>query len=89
MNNLTNWRDELKATMSTFGETLADIVSCTLTEAELGVEFDGGYGGHNGKAFTCWTTNRVYFPVVYDGAEWVGSVPRNPNGEATRHQGGE
>jgi hypothetical protein len=30
----------------------------------------------------------VYFPACYDGAEWVGSVSRNPDGKATRHQGG-
>jgi hypothetical protein len=50
--------------------------------------FNSGYGGANGAFFTVWTENRVYFPVGYDGAEWVTSVPRNPNGEATRHVGG-
>jgi hypothetical protein len=66
-----------------------DGMVCTLTAEELQVEFYGGYGGHNGKSFTAWTDARVYFPVVYDGAEWVGSAPRNPCDEATEHQGGE
>lgn len=31
----------------------------------------------------------VYFPLCYDGgSEWVGSVPRNPNGVLTMHLGG-
>jgi hypothetical protein len=65
------------------------VIAHTLTEDELHRQFDAGYGGSEGRPFTLWTTNRVYFPGVYDGAEWVASVPRNPNGEATRHVGGE
>lgn len=38
--------------------------------------------------FTLWTKNRVYFPAVYDGDEWVHSVPRHPNNEATEPVGG-
>lgn len=30
----------------------------------------------------------VYFPLCYDGSEWVGSVSRNPNGVSTMHLGG-
>lgn len=52
-------------------------------------EFDNGYGGAEGMPFTLWTEERVYFPVVYDGAEWVASVPRNPCDEATDHVGGQ
>ena len=54
----------------------------------LGRKFDDGYGGPEGCWFTVWTTNRVYFPTVYDGAESVRSVPRNPCEEATPHVGG-
>ena len=42
------------------------------------VEFDSGYGGVEGIAFMLWTGSYVYFPIMYDGAEWVESVPRNP-----------
>lgn len=28
----------------------------------------------------------VYFPLCYDGSEWVGRVTRNPDGKATDHQ---
>ena len=66
-----------------------NVVKCTLTEAELDVPFDSGYGGSRGKPFTLWTKTRVYFPVVYDGAEWVSSVPRDPCDAPTLHVGGE
>lgn len=56
----------------------------------LAREFDSGFGGEEGYGFTLWTSARVYFPVCYDGAESVASVPRNPaNPPAyTRHVGG-
>lgn len=49
--------------------------------------FDDGFGGTEGKRFTLWTEERVYFPVCYDGSEWVGSAPRNPCLETVDHQG--
>lgn len=51
-------------------------------------EFDGGYGLPEGEPFTLWTETRVYFPVVYDGAESVRSVPIHQTGEVTNHIGG-
>jgi hypothetical protein len=56
---------------------------------DLDREFDGGYGGSEGEPVLIWTEARVYFPVVYDGAEWMGSAPRNPTDEGQRHVGGE
>jgi hypothetical protein len=84
----TNWMEDLTKEAEKHGDTL-DGMRCTLTEAELLERFDCGYGLSSGKPFTAWTDKRVYFPVVYDGAEWVGSVPRNPCDEATPHHGGE
>ena len=52
-------------------------------------EFDGGYGGSEGCYFTAWGGKYVYFPTVYDGAEWISFVPRNPCLQATQHVGGE
>lgn len=86
---MTNWKKQIEYVMELHGETFADVVECTLTEEELVVEFDSGFGGSQGAPFTLWTTNRVYFPVVYDGAEWVESVSRNPDGKPTYHLGGE
>ena len=58
------------------------------TEACLDLRFNDGYGINDGMPFTAWTADRMYFPACYDGSEWVASVPRHPNGEATRHVGG-
>lgn len=55
---------------------------------EIDYSFDNGYGGTNGFSFTAWTEDRVYFPVQYDGAEWIESVPRIPCEETTDHLGG-
>lgn len=52
-------------------------------------EFNSGYGSSNGPAFTLWTECNVYFPGVYDGAEWIDSVPRNPCNISTAHIGGQ
>ena len=52
------------------------------------VEFNDGYGGAEGMPFTIWTKKNVFFPAVYDGAEWVACVSRNPDGVPTEHIGG-
>lgn len=57
-------------------------------ETWFNAPFDGGYGSPEGCPFTLWTVDFVYFPICYDGAEWVGSAPRNPRNEASGHQGG-
>jgi hypothetical protein len=89
MSDLTSWKQSIQAEMDVHGETFDDVVYCTLTEEELMVEFNGEYGGSEGEPFTLWTTNRVYFPVVYDSDEWVESVSRNPDGKPTYHFGGQ
>ena len=85
----TTWRELITIEMRECGELFDDIESSTLTDEQLDTKFDNGYGGSQGCAFTVWTKNHVYFPAVYDGAEWVACVPRHPNGEATSHVGGE
>ena len=60
----------------------------TLTKEELETTFDDDFGGIEGCPFTAWSENWVYFPVQYDGSEWVGSVPRNPCDIKTEHIGG-
>ncbi len=65
------------------------IIACTLSDDEMQIVFDDGYGVNKGVPFTAWSENFVYFPVVYDGAEWVGRTPRNPCDVVTRHQGGQ
>ena len=86
---MATWRKLIKAKLSENKEFWKDVQETTLTLKELDVEFDDGFGGSEGKPFTLWTKNRVYFPVVYDGAEWVGSVSRHPDGKPTEHVGGQ
>ena len=88
MGYMKNWKDMLTEALSGNGETWDDIGSSTLSEEELNRKFDLGYGGTEGAPFTVWTKDRVYFPVCYDGTEWVGSVARHPDGKPTEHQGG-
>lgn len=85
---MDTWRNLLEDAFKSRGEDFSKMVS-TMTDEELDTRFDTGYGGHEGCAFTAWGDKYVYFPIVYDGAEWVGSAPRNPCDEASEHQGGE
>lgn len=85
---MTTWRKNLTESLASNKEEWHHIIGSTLSPEELDEEFDPGYGGTNGAPFTCWTHNHVYFPVQYDGAEWVGSVPRNPCPVKTEHIGG-
>lgn len=84
----TNWRQLISQELALQDETWADVIHKTLTDAEMDVFFDGGYGVAEGIPFTLWTNLRVYLPVQYDGAEWVDSVPRNPCDVKTGHLGG-
>jgi len=65
------------------------IIACTLTEDELNIRFNSGFGGSEGACFTAWSKEYVYFPVVYDGSEWIDRVHRNPCDIAKNHCGGE
>lgn len=85
----TTWRQQLTDALKEQQETWPDIESITLTDNQLDTEFDDGFGGAEGEPFTVWTKNRVYFPIVYDGAEWVESVSRHPDGKPTYHLGGQ
>ena len=85
----TNWRNMLTRAMRERGESLDCVESSTMSEADMDVMFDSGYGGSEGCAFTVWTEHSVYFPVVYDGAEWVEGVSRHPDGKPTAHVGGQ
>lgn len=87
MSDMNSWGNMIALEMSENGETSADIEASTLDDAGLAKTFDTGYGGPKGEPFTVWTKGRVYFPVVYDGAEWVSSVSRNPDGNPTDHIG--
>jgi hypothetical protein len=83
-----SWKDLVENEFREQGESWTDVESNTMTKEELNTPFDNWYGAVEGCAFTIWTTDRVYFPVCYDGAEWVSSVSRHPDGKPTNHVGG-
>ena len=84
----TNWRKLIEVELKKQEESWVDVVSCTLLEKELDEEFNpDGFEGPEGKPFTLWTHDRVYFPACYDGAEWVSSVSRLPDAVPTEHVG--
>ena len=85
----TTWRKSIALALDQQGETFNDVVGTTLTDKQWDKEFSDDFGGSEGCSFTLWTKERVYFPVVYDGSEWVESVPRDPCKEATSHVGGQ
>ncbi|QRY43157.1 hypothetical protein JVX93_21675 [Mycolicibacterium boenickei] len=82
----TTWRELIEQELKDHpGEQVIEVAPY---ESVLDVKFHNGYGSPEGPTFTAWTQNRVLFPVCYDGAEWVGSAPRNPCAEDTPHVGG-
>lgn len=84
---MENWKSMLDEALKENGESWSDVEANTMTDEEMNKMFDSGYGGTKGCAFTVWTKNSVYFPICYDGSEWVGRVARNPDGKPTYHQG--
>lgn len=82
------WRLELANLMQGTGDP-GPIVAVAPDDSVLDVEFDDGYGTSEGPEVLIWTETRVYFPVVYDGAEWLGSAPRNPTDKGQAHLGGQ
>jgi len=84
----TTWRKSIQYEMAEHGDSWENVVSCTMDDAGLDGKFWDGYGIADQPSFTVWTVDRVYFPVCYDGAQWAGSVARNPDGKPTKAQGG-
>ncbi len=84
---MATWRDLITKEMTLAGESWADVVSMTLTQAQLDTEFNDGLGCPEGIPFALWTHDRVYFPGQTEGAEYVGSASRNPDGKPIQHVG--
>ena len=84
---MTTWREEFEEERKSNGDE-SPIVAVAPDENVLDIEFDGGYGGPEGQDMLLWTERYVYFPVCYDGAERLGSAPRNPRPEGQSHEGG-
>lgn len=85
MTDLVSWRELIDDAFLRTGDTWDNVVRFN---GDLNIKFDCGYGSNEGLPFTLWTKKYVYFPICYDGSEWVGSAPRNPCDEILKHQGG-
>lgn len=72
-----------------FAGDISALVAVAPENIDLDREFDSGYGSSAGEPILIWTEERVYFPVVYDGAEWLASAPRNPTDSGQEHVGGQ
>lgn len=75
-------KDALATALSENGEKWSDIVSSTLTEAELNRPYSCDC--EDFPSFTVWTEGRVYFPATYDSSGWIDSVSRHPDGIPTK-----
>jgi hypothetical protein len=84
---MTTWRRELEQAME--GHDPGPVVAVAPNEDVLDVYFDDGFGGSDGPDVLIWTERNVYFPVVYDGSEWLESAPRNPQPDGQSHVGGQ
>lgn len=84
---MTTWKKMLTEAMASNDECWDDVAGHTPLGMNFDEEFDAAWGYAEGQAFTLWTEQRVYFPVEYDGSEWVESVPRNPCDKPARHIG--
>lgn len=82
---MTNWKNEI---LKLLGEN-ETIVFCShpLDGPEMTRDFDDGYRGIGGCAFIAFSEKNVYFPICFDGSEWVGRAPRFFPAEPLGHQG--
>ena len=47
--------------------------------------FDANSGRAEGAQVLAWSREFVYFPVAYDGMEWMDRAPRNPRPAGQPH----
>ncbi len=66
------------------------VIAYAPDEVTFDVTFDAGYKRRpQGLPVLAWTPTWVYFPVVYDGDEWLASAPRDPVPHGQDHVGGQ
>lgn len=70
--NSDTWESLLKDTVKVFNEDY-ETIKCSLDLNELKVPLN------DNLAFTAWTEEFVYFPVIHDNIARVICIPRNPN----------
>jgi hypothetical protein len=82
-----SWKDMILKVMRD-DDSFDNMEKCTIPLEELSREFYTGYGGADGTPFLLWTKKYIYFPAIYDGAEWVERIPRDPCDIDFEHVGG-
>ncbi|QWF81146.1 hypothetical protein [Amycolatopsis sp. CA-230715] len=83
---MATWRKLLQEERENVGDA-SSVVAVAPDESVLDIEFNAGGGLTEGAAMLVWTEDRVYFPAMYDGGEWVASAPRNPGPDGMQHVG--
>lgn len=76
------WRKHLKAAMEKNNESFSDIEARSISIEQLDEPFGRKWGRGIIDVFFVWTKNNVYFPVMVGDLcdEFIGSVPRRPEG---------
>ena len=91
---MSTWKIKINDYAEQWGESCEDITFIWgKLDDELNpltIEFDDDFGGTEGIPFRGYSETRIYFPICYDGSEWVGSVPVSvySTDEKPRHFGG-
>lgn len=83
---MTTWRTHLAEEMTSHSDP-GPVLAVAPDWPVLDVVFDDEYGPGTGPPVLAWTAARVYFPVVAETGEWVGSAPRYPCTEGQHHVG--
>lgn len=89
-----NWYKELSAIAEReliLAVTICNKLYSSLDKAKelLDYKFDDSWGTAEGPAFVLWTEDNIYFPVTYDGSEWIEKLPRDPCPLEYSHIGGQ
>ena len=85
---MTTWRKLLEYAFEDYNDSFDNVIDFVPSNKDwLDYYFDDYSKKIEGTPFTIWTKTRVYFPIIIDNVESVGSVARYPDGMANYHFG--
>jgi len=76
---VTTWRKELEEHFKRTGDSL-DNMTITISDEELDLEFNNGFGRPEGAHFMAWSDHYIYFNYEYDGSDFIICRERHPPG---------
>ena len=85
--DLTTWGNLIRGAILE-ADDHTPLVHIAPDDSVLSVKFGASFYSDPGPSFCAWTDARVYFPLIYDGRQSIGSAPRNPSDTPLDHQGG-